>query len=223
MHFTEAMAHLSVGLHEPLFEFTELRRAMREGSRDLVAVEKKLAREASAEHGAIDWGEDGFRDLLRGQPGPGRGLQARPLVLAYVILGYLLDCPRHLAAEQALAIAYAAPRDHGVCPKTGERLFLPALAKVFADADVFAQCADISVSADLGLAYIDFVQAGETSGPAAIPEVRSVFVTPAYAYAPSGSYGAKHLYPFTLRPLFALLHAKSAPVTRTGKRRFSRV
>jgi len=57
MRFTEAMAHLAVALRDPLAEYTELLRAVREGIDDtLEATERKLSRMAAEEGHPFDWG-----------------------------------------------------------------------------------------------------------------------------------------------------------------------
>jgi hypothetical protein len=219
MRFSEAMAHLSVALRDPLAEFTELLRALREGSSKAEGAERKLSRMAAAEGFPTDWGEGGFHGLLRGKPGPGGGFEATPTVLSFFLTGYLLDTTRHEVAAHALTMFFAAPRDQAVCAKTKQRYFGTAFAAVLADASLFASCADVGVSSDLGMAYLDFVREGENAGPGALPSSRSLFQTPAHDFAPAGTYGVRHLYPFTLRPLFSLIHAKSVAPTRAGNSR----
>lgn len=220
MKFTEALAHFCVALREPYGEFTELWRALREGSAKLEAEERKLARKAAAEGHPIDWGESGFRDLLRGKTGPGGGLEATPIRLSFFFSGYLLDCQRPEVAEQALAMTYATVRGQAVCPKTKERHFGPAFTRVLADPSLLARCADIGVSSDLGMAYLDFVPPGEEAGPWTFSYdcTRSWFCTPAHESAPKGRYSVLHLYPFTLRPVMALIQGSDARPARAARK-----
>jgi hypothetical protein len=107
--FTEAMAHLAVALRDPLAEYTELLRAMREGIDDtLETTERELSRMAAEEGHPFDWGGGTFKDLLRGKPGPGGGFETTPAVLAFFLTAYLLDCPRREAAAKALDMTFAA-------------------------------------------------------------------------------------------------------------------
>jgi hypothetical protein len=215
--FTEAQAHLAVALRDPLSEYTELLRALREGSDHLEAAERKLAQMAAADGHPIDWGKGGFRGLLRGKPGPGGGFEATPTVLSFFLTGYLLDVTRRECAARALTMTFATVREQAVCPKTKERFFGPAFAAVLADPELFAQCADIGVSADLGLSYIDFVAPGEDAGPCALPQSRSLFYTPDHAFAPSGRYVMRHLYPFSFRSLMSLIQSSSKAAGRPAR------
>jgi len=214
MRFTEVEAHLAVALREPLAEFTELLRALREGSTELADMERTLA--AEGDH--VDWGEGGFTNLLRGKPGPGGGFEASPPVLSYYLTGYLCDCPRRETAKRALEMTFAVTRGQA-CSKTKKKRFGSALAATLADPSLFAQCVDVGVSSDLGMAYLDFASAGEEPGPGTLPQIRSLFATPAYDFAPSGSYSVRHLYPFMLRPLMSLIQTEAARPERAGNAR----
>ena len=122
MRFTEAMAHLAVALRDPLAEYTELLRAVREGIDDtLEATERKLSRMAAEEGHPFDWGGGTFKDLLRGKPGPGGGFEASPAVLAFFLTAYLLDCPRREAAAKALDMTFAAAAYSGAHHRRQDR------------------------------------------------------------------------------------------------------
>lgn len=140
----------------------------------------------------FDWGGGTFKRLLRGKPGPGGGFEATPKVLALLLTGYLLDCPRREAAAKALGITFAAcqkvppfmpaaPRPlsgkKSICAKTGERYCGAAVVAVLSDRALFEQAVQISVSADLGVAQLIFV------------DHTTSFFTPAYYAAKPGLRG----------------------------------
>src|SRR5262249_26221165 len=158
MRFTESMAHLAVALRDPLAEYTELLRAVREGIDDaLEATERKLSRMAAKEGHPFDWGGGTFKDLLRGKPGPGGGFETTPAVLGFFLTAYLLDCPRREAAAKALDMTFAAcsktapsptrwianspiapqplrgKKGEAVCAKTKQRYFGAALVALLSD------------------------------------------------------------------------------------------
>jgi hypothetical protein len=207
MRFTEAMAHLAVALRDPLAEHTELLRAMREGSEGLEATERKLSRMAAADGYPFDWGGT-FKDLFRGKPGPGGGFDVSPTVLAFYLIGYLLDCPRREVAAKALDMVFASVRGDAVCKKTGERYFGAAFVALLSNRALFERVDDIGVCGDLGMArpvFVDFTTTG--------------FYPSAHDTAKPGTYSVKHLWPAIIAPLFDLIQAKSVDRTPARKRR----
>jgi hypothetical protein len=227
MKFTETMAHLAVVLRDPLAEYTELLRAVREGIDDtLEATERELSRMAADEGHRFDWGGGKFRDLLRGKPGPGGGFETTPAVLAFFLTAYLLDCPRREAAAKALDMTFAAYRrsqtmhqswtaprplpgkkGEAVCAKTKQRYFGAAFVALLSDRVLFDQCEEVCVSADLGVAQIFFGDGTKSS-----------FYTSTYYTAKAGTYSVRHLYLDTIRPLFNLIN-QPEPATRAPARK----
>ena len=235
MRFTEAMAHLAVALRDPLAEYTELLRAVREGIDDtLEATERKLSRMAAEEGYPFDWGGGTFKDLLRGKPGPGGGFEASPAVLAFFLTAYLLDCPRREAAAKALDMTFAASayfksapspttwianspialqplrgkKGEAVCARTKQRYFGAAFVALLSDRALFDQVEEIRVSADLGAAQLLF---GDYT--------TSNFYTPAcYNKTRPGTYSMRFLYLDMIRPLFNLINPPE-PATRAPARK----
>ena len=228
MRFTESMAHLAVALRDPLAEYTELLRAVREGIDDaLEATERKLSRMAAEEGHPFDWGGGTFKDLLRGKPGPGGGFEASPAVLAFFLTAYLLDCPRREAAAKALDMTFAAYRrsqtmhqswtaprplpskkGEAVCARTKQRYFGAAFVALLSDRALFDQVEEIRVSADLGAAQLLF---GDYT--------TSSFYTPAcYNKTRPGTYSMRFLYLDMIRPLFDLINPPE-PATRVPARK----
>jgi len=232
--FTEAMAHLAVALRDPLAEYTELLRAVREGIDDtLEATERKLSRMAAEEGHPFDWGGGTFKGLLRGKPGPGGGFEATPAVLAFFLTAYLLDCPRREAAAKALDMTFAASaflrsspsptrwaansplalqplrgkKGEAVCARTKQRYFGAAFVALLSDRALFEQVEEIRVSADLGAAQLLF---GDYT--------TSSFYTPAYYTAKPGTCSVRLFYPDMIRPLFDLINPPE-PATRVPARK----
>ena len=235
MRFTEAMAHLAVALRDPLAEYTELLRAVREGIDDtLEATERKLSRMAAEEGHPFDWGGGTFKDLLRGKPGPGGGFEASPAVLAFFLTAYLLDCPRREAAAKALDMTFAASayfksapspttwianspialqplrgkKGEAVCARTKQRYFGAAFVALLSDRALFDQTVEIRVSADLGAAQLLFRDYTASS-----------FYTLAYYNKTRpGTCSVRLFYPDIIRPLFDLINP-SEPATRAPARK----
>jgi hypothetical protein len=223
MKFTETMAHLTVALHDPLSEYTELLRAVREGMDGLETTERKLSRIAAEEGHPFNWGGGTFKNLLRGKPGPGGGFETTPAVLAFFLTAYLLDCPRREAAAKALEMTFAmnAPTmtfpahtlpamrqpkvkvgrsgTNAVCAKTKQRYFGAALVALLSDRALFDQADEICVCADLGFAQLVFRD-----------DVRSSFYTAAAYNKKPGTYSVRHLWLDTIRPLFDLINQSEA-------------
>jgi hypothetical protein len=223
MKFTESMAHLAVALRDPLAEYTELLRAMREGIDDTLEVtERELSRMAAEEGHPFDWGGGTFKDLLRGKPGPGGGFEASPAVLAFFLTAYLLDCPRREAAAKALDMTFAASayfksapsptrwianspialqplrgkKGEAVCAGTKQRYFGAAFVALLSDRALFDQVEEIRVSADLGAAQLLF---GDYT-------TSSFYTLAYYNKTRPGTYSMRFLYLDMLRPLFDLIN-----------------
>jgi hypothetical protein len=235
MRFTEAIAHLAVALRDPLAEYTELLRAVREGIDDaLEATERKLSRMAAEEGHPFDWGGGTFKDLLRGKPGPGGGFETTPAVLAFFLTAYLLDCPRREAAAKALDMTFAAAayfrsapsptrwianspialqpsrgkKGEAVCAKTKQRYFGAAFVALLSDRALFDQVEEIRVSADLGAAQLLFRDYTASS-----------FYTLAYYNKTRpGTCSVRLFYPDIIRPLFDLINLPE-PATRAPARK----
>jgi len=235
MRFTEAMAHLAVALRDPLAEYTELLRAVREGIDDtLEATERKLSRMAAEEGHPFDWGGGTFKGLLRGKPGPGGGFETTPAVLAFFLTAYLLDCPRREAAAKALDMTFAAAayfrsassptrsianspialqpsrgkKGEAVCARTKQRYFGAAFVALLSDRALFDQTVEIRVSADLGAAQLLFRDYTASS-----------FYTLAYYNKTRpGTCSVRLFYPDIIRPLFDLINP-SEPATRAPARK----
>jgi hypothetical protein len=227
------MAHLAVALRDPLAEYTELLRAVREGIDDtLEATERKLSRMAAEEGHPFDWGGGTFKDLLRGKPGPGGGFEATPAVLAFFLTAYLLDCPRREAAAKALDMTFAASayvesapsptrwiansplqplrgkKGEAVCARTKQRYFGAAFVALLSDRALFDQVEEIRVSADLGAAQLLF---GDYT--------TSNFYTPAcYNKTRPGTSSMRFLYLDMISPLFDLINLPE-PATRAPARK----
>jgi hypothetical protein len=226
------MAHLAVALRDPLAEYTELLRAVREGIDDtLEATERKLSRMAAEEGHPFDWGGGTFKDLLRGKPGPGGGFETTPAVLGFFLTAYLLDCPRREAAAKALDMTFAAcsktapsptiwianspiapqplrgKKGGAVCPRTKQMYFGAAFTRLLSDRAVFDQADEVCVCADLGVAQLVFGD-GTTSS----------FFTAAYDKVKAGTYSVRHLWLDPIRPLFDLIN-QPEPATRAPARR----
>ena len=229
------MAHLAVALRDPLAEYTELLRAVREGIDDtLEATERKLSRMAAEEGHPFDWGCGTFKDLLRGKPGPGGGFEASPAVLAFFLTAYLLDCPRREAAAKALDMTFAAAayfrsassptrsianspialqpsrgkKGEAVCARTKQRYFGAAFVALLSDRALFDQTVEIRVSADLGAAQLLFRDYTASS-----------FYTLAYYNKTRpGTCSVRLFYPDIIRPLFDLINP-SEPATRAPARK----
>jgi hypothetical protein len=159
MKLNEIMAHLAVGLGEPLGDFTELLRAVREGSEKIDAETSKLLRAAGAKDvdRPFDWNASSIKKAFSGRPGPGGGIEANATILGFYLTAYLVDGPRREAATKAINIMLARylPLHEG-CPITGQQLFGGALKTMLTDREVFDRAAVIRVSADAGFATIMF-------------------------------------------------------------------
>jgi hypothetical protein len=229
------MAHLAVALRDPLAEYTELLRAVREGIDDtLEATERKLSRMAAEEGHPFDWGGGTFKGLLRGKPGPGGGFETTPAVLAFFLTAYLLDCPRREAAAKALDMTFAAAayfrsassptrsianspialqpsrgkKGEAVCARTKQRYFGAAFVALLSDRALFDQTVEIRVSADLGAAQLLFRDYTASS-----------FYTLAYYNKTRpGTCSVRLFYPDIIRPLFDLINP-SEPATRAPARK----
>jgi hypothetical protein len=159
MKLTEILAHLAVGLHEPLGDFTELLRAVREGAEKIDAETSKLLRAAGAKDvdRPFDWNSSGLKTAFRGRPGPGGGVEANATVLGFYLTAYLVDGPRREAAAKAINMMLAKYLPlHDGCPITGQRRFGGALKTMLTDREVFDRAVEIRVSADAGFAKIMF-------------------------------------------------------------------
>ena len=229
------MAHLAVALRDPLAEYTELLRAVREGIDDtLEATERKLSRMAAEEGHPFDWGGGTFKGLLRGKPGPGGGFETTPAVLAFFLTAYLLDCPRREAAAKALDMTFAASayfksapspttwianspialqplrgkKGEAVCARTKQRYFGAAFVALLSDRALFDQTVERRVSADLGAAQLLFRDYTASS-----------FYTLAYYNKTRpGTCSVRLFYPDIIRPLFDLINP-SEPATRAPARK----
>jgi hypothetical protein len=194
MQMTDVTAHLAIGLRDPQAVHTEQYRALREGSQELEAVERRLSRAAGH---SFDWGPTKFKDMYRGKSGRGGGVKATPTLLAFYLVGYLMDCRRREVAEQALTFMFAVAREQTltgeatVCAKTKQRLFGAALVTLLSNRSLFDQVYDFAASSTLGRAHIRYLDGTET-----------YFYTPAFEVAPSGKYTAMHLHPFIIAPVF---------------------
>jgi hypothetical protein len=210
--FTEAIAHLAVALRDPLAEYMDLARQVREGSErgTLDATERKLVRMAADEGYPFDWGGGTFKHLFRGKPGRGGGFEATPTVLAFFLTAYLLDCPRREAAARALDMTFAAA--HGrkggaICAKTKQRYFGAAFVTLLSDRALFDQADEVCVCADLGVAQLVFEDSTTSS-----------FFTAAYDKTKAGTHSVRHLYADLIRPLFDLINNEPEPPPRTPAR-----
>ena len=157
MKLTEILAHLAVGLREPLGDFTELLRAVREGAVKIDAATIELLRAAGAKDvdRPFDWNASGLKKAFRGRPGPGGGVEANATVLGFYLVAYLVDGPRREAAAKAVNMMLARSLHDG-CPITGQRFFGGALKTMLTDRVVFDRAAVIRISADAGFATIMF-------------------------------------------------------------------
>jgi hypothetical protein len=159
MKLLEIFAHLAVGLHEPLGDFTELLRAVREGAAKIDAETSKLLRTAGAEavDRPFDWNASSLKKAFRGRPGPGGGIEANATILGFYLTAYLVDGPRREAATKAINIMLARYLPlNDECPITGQRLYGGALKTTLTDREVFDRADVIRVSADAGFATIAF-------------------------------------------------------------------
>jgi hypothetical protein len=159
MKLTEILAYLAVGLGEPLADFMELLRAVREGSEKIDAESSKLLRAAGAKDvdRPFDWNASSLKKAFRGRPGPGGGVEANATVLGFYLTAYLVDGPRREAAAKAISMMLARylPLGNG-CPITGQQFFGGALKTMLTDREVFDRAAVIRLSADAGFAKIMF-------------------------------------------------------------------
>jgi len=157
MKLTEIFAHLAVGLREPLGDFTELPRAVREGAEKIDGETSKLLRAAGAKDvdRPFDWNASGLEKAFRARPGPGGGVEANATVLGFYLTAYLVNGPRREAAAKAINMMLARSL-HGQCPITEQRLFGGALKTMLTDREVFDRAAVIRISADAGFATIVF-------------------------------------------------------------------
>jgi len=157
MKLTEILAHLAVGLHEPLGDFTELLRAVREGAEKIDAETRKQLRAAGAKDvdRPFDWNASGLEKAFRARPGPGGGVEANATVLGFYLTAYLVNGPRREIAAKAINMMLARSL-HGRCPITEQRLFGGALKTMLTDREVFDRAAVIRISADAGFATIMF-------------------------------------------------------------------
>jgi hypothetical protein len=210
MKFTEVMAHIAVALRDRLSDYTELLRAVREGSDELEVTERKLSHMAANEGHPFHWGGGAFKNLLRSKPGPGGGFEATPSNVAFFLTAYLLDVPRREAAAKALDITFAAytPPVHGkknaVCPKTKQRYFGAALVDVLSDRALFDKVDEVRVCADLGCAQLVFKDKDGTT---------TEFYTAGGLKKPAGSYTMRHLPLDLIGPLVDLVNAPSASMS----------
>jgi hypothetical protein len=157
MKLTEILAHLAVGLREPLGDFTELLRAVREGAVKIDAATSELLRAAGAKDvdRPFDWNASSLKKAFRGRPGPGGGVEANATVLGFYLVAYLVDGPRREAAAKAVNMMLATSLHDG-CPITRQRFFGGALKTMLTDREVFDRAVGIRVSADAGFAKIMF-------------------------------------------------------------------
>jgi len=172
MKFTEILAHLAVGLREPVADFTELLRAVREGCEEITAKRIELLRargEDIDENDLIsEWDAGHLKTLFRGKPGPGGGVALTAQALGFYLIAYLADCPRREVAAKALDMTFATympphdRRDKTECPVTGQRFFGGALKTLLTDRDVFDRAVLIRVSSDAGFAKIGFERGVES-------------------------------------------------------------
>src|SRR6516225_3293343 len=134
MKLTEILAHLAVGLREPLGDFTELLRAVREGAEKIGAESSELLRAAGAKDvdRPFDWSASSLKKAFRGRPGPGGGVEANATVLGFYLVAYLVDGPRREAAAKAVNMMLARSLHDG-CPITGQRFFGGALKTMLTD------------------------------------------------------------------------------------------
>jgi hypothetical protein len=159
MKLTEILAQLAVGLREPVGDFFELLRAVREGSEKIDADTSKLLRAAGAKgiDRPFDWNGSSLKKAFRGRPGPGGGVEANATVLGLYLTAYLVDGPRREAATKAINMMLARHLPlREVCPITRQWFFGGALKTILTDRKVFDRAAVIRVSADAGFAKIMF-------------------------------------------------------------------
>jgi hypothetical protein len=165
-------SHLDVLYRAPVGSSVELARTLREGSAELVHVERSLAKAAkSAGNKPIDWGPVPFAQLLVGKSGPYGGALATPASVAFFLAAHLLEGPRKDIAVRALDLMYApidpTPNlsysrgcricEGPLCDRTGAGYFGAALIKILGDLELLKLADTISVSNELGLGVILFV------------------------------------------------------------------
>lgn len=148
MKLNTLCGHLVPLLDLPMSEFTELLRALKEGSPKLDL--------------------DGEKDVLKGKPGPGGGVEADPFHTAFLLIGILVDGPRkdaalstsrawnHLAEGVLVKDQNGIPTHHEVtCPLTGRAAFGHAFKAILEQASLADRVGEVRVFSD-GRAEIAF-------------------------------------------------------------------
>jgi hypothetical protein len=169
MRFGEILAHLAVGLHEPLADFTEMLRAVRVGAEQISARDIKRLREAGIadDDSPFDWNKSNLRKMFRGKSGPGGGIEADAASLGFYLTAFMVDGPRREAADRALDMTFARFQQQGdvaACPVTGQRYFGAALMTLLTDRGAFDRAVVIELSSDAGFARIQFENDAEGRG-----------------------------------------------------------
>jgi hypothetical protein len=194
--FNELLARLAVALGEPVGDFVELLRVLR-----LTAAEADDGR-------TFQWADNArLKTLFRGKYGPGGGIETNAATVGFFLTACLTaDGPRREIAEKALEMQFAASPlttrgKRPVCPKTGQRYFGGALAKVLSDRALFNDLVQIRVSTKVGLAALVFKE-----------DVTSIFFSVRARKIDDGVYLTAHLSVNKIRFLFDLIN-QTEPTT----------
>ena len=193
--FNEVLARLAVALDEPVGDFVELLRVLR-----LTAADADDGR-------AFEWANNArLKTLFRRQYGPGGGVEMNAATVGFFLTACLTEGPLREIAEKALEMQFAASPlttrgKRTVCPKTGQRYFGAALARVLSDRALFDDVVEIRVCTKPGLAALVFKN-----------NVTSMFFSVRARKIEDGMYRTAHLSVDKIRFLFDLIN-QAEPTT----------
>jgi hypothetical protein len=167
MKLNTLSAHLVTLFDQPMSEFTELGRNLRETSWHF--DERNQEFEATSPDAANTRETPVDGTILKAKPGPGGGLEVDPFRCAFFILAYMIDGPRretanltwsawHLSQAGSILSGWGADWQPtiAVCALTGQHLFGEALKVVLMKPEIAARVHEIRVAATEGWAEIAY-------------------------------------------------------------------